>query len=252
MPQVSSPSFFALISDIHANIDALDAVLADIKKWPVKAVLCLGDIIGYGPEPAACLQRVADTCAVTVLGNHDTMLFLPDDLEGDGLRPEIVVPIKLAAKQLSEDQVEWLRTRSLTADLDPITLTHANLHDPIGFDYLINEHAIVAHFAAQATFISFVGHTHLPMVWEDRGNKINCYQAPEKPVRLDADRRFAVNVGSVGQPRDGDTRACYALYDYENRILQFRRVEYDLKKAQARFKKAKLPASNAKRLSEGR
>lgn len=252
MPQASSPSFFALISDIHANIDALEAVLEDIQKWPVKAVLCLGDIIGYGPEPAACLQRVMDTCAVTVLGNHDTMLFLPDDLEGDGLRPEIVAPIKLAAKQLSGDQVEWLRTRSLTADLDPILLTHANLHDPIGFDYLINEHAILAHFAAQATFISFVGHTHLPMVWENRGDKILCYQAPEKPVRLDAHPRFAVNVGSVGQPRDGDTRACYALYDYENRILQFRRVEYDLNKARARFKKAKLPAGNAKRLSEGR
>jgi diadenosine tetraphosphatase ApaH/serine/threonine PP2A family protein phosphatase len=243
--------FFALISDIHGNIDALDAVLSDIEQWPVRAILCLGDIVGYGPEPAACVQRVMETCAVSVIGNHEAMVLLAGQFPDDELRATVGAPITLAFTQLSGEQMKWLRDLPLMADLDPVTLSHAALHAPGSFDYIFSAEDAKAHFAVQTTFVSFHGHTHVPVFWEESLTGISCFAPPEKPVRLDAANRYAVNVGSVGQPRDKDPRACYALYDYESRLLLYRRVAYDIPRAQARFKKANLPAHNARRIKKG-
>ena len=245
------PSFFALISDIHGNIDALDAVMADIKEFPVRGTLCLGDIVGYGPEPAACVQRVMETCAVTVFGNHEAMLFLAEQFPPEELGASVGAPIALAFKQISGEQMKWLRGLPITADLDPMMLSHAALNDIGNFHYIHDIGEAKAHFAAQKTFISFHGHTHVPAIWEEKAGQISCFEPLDKPVRLDEGNRYAINVGSVGQPRDNDHRACYALYDYENRLLLHRRVEYDIARAQARFKKAKLPARNASRLKKG-
>ena len=251
MPKTKSPAFFAIISDIHSNIDALEAVLADIGQWPCRGILCLGDIVGYGPEPAACVQRVMDTCAVSVLGNHEAMLFLAGQFSPDELGASVGDPIALAFKQVSGEQMKWLRGLPITADLDPIMLSHASLHEPPCFHYIHDKDEAKSHFAAQKTFVSFHGHTHVPVIWEEKGGEISCFEPVDKPVRLDEDSRYAINVGSVGQPRDNDPRASYALYDYQNRLLLHRRVEYDIKRAQARFKKAKLPARNASRLKKG-
>ena len=251
MPKTNPPAFFALISDIHSNIDALDAVLADIAQWPCRGILCLGDIVGYGPEPAACVQRVMDACAVSVIGNHEAMLFLADQFPPEELGTSVGDPIALAFKQVSGDQMKWLRGLPITADLDPMMLSHAALNDIGNFHYIHDAGEAKAHFGAQSTFISFQGHTHVPVIWEEKGGKISCFEPVDKPVRLDEGNRYAINVGSVGQPRDDDRRAGYALYDYQDRLLLHRRVEYDIARAQARFKKAKLPARNASRLMKG-
>jgi len=245
------PAFFALISDIHANIDALDAVLSDIEQWPCRGILCLGDIVGYGPEPAACVQRVMDTCAVSVFGNHEAMLFIADQFPMDELGEYVGDPITLAFEQVSEEQMTWLRALPIAADLDPMTLTHAALNAPGNFHYIHDEDEAKAHFAIQTTFVSFQGHTHVPVIWEEKGGKVSCFEPVDKPVCLEEGSRYAINVGSVGQPRDDDPRACYALYDYQNRLLLHRRVEYDIARAQARFKKTNLPAHNARRLKKG-
>lgn len=160
-------------------------------------------------------------------------------------------PITLAFKQVSGEQMKWLRGLPITADLDPMMLSHSSLHEPPHFHYIHDKDEAKAHFAAQSTFISFQGHTHAPVIWEEQGGKIACFKPVEKPVRLDEGNHYAINVGSVGQPRDNDPRAGYALYDYQNRLLLHRRVEYDIARAQARFKKAKLPARNASRLKKG-
>lgn len=246
------PAFFAIISDIHANIDALEAVLADIQEFPVRGTLCLGDIVGYGPEPAACVQRVMDTCAISVFGNHEAMLFLADQFPPEELGAAVGDPIALAFRQLSGEQISWLRNLPISADLDPMTLSHAALNAPGNFHYIDDKDEAEAHFAVQTTFVSFQGHTHVPVIWEENGAKISCFAPVETLVRLSEKNRYAVNVGSVGQPRDDDPRACYALYDYQNRQLLHRRVEYDIARAQARFKKAKLPAHNASRLMKGK
>ena len=251
MPKTKPPAFFALISDIHSNIDALDAVLSDIEKWPCRGILCLGDIVGYGPEPAACVQRIMDTCAVSVIGNHEAMLFLAEQFPPDELGASVVDPIALAFQQVSEEQMRWMRSLPITADLDPMMLSHASLHQPPYFHYIYDMDEAKAHFVAQTTFVSFHGHTHVPVIWEEKGSNISGFKPVDKPVRLDEGSRYAINVGSVGQPRDNDPRASYALYDYQNHLLLHRRVAYDIARAQARFKKAKLPARNSSRLKKG-
>jgi diadenosine tetraphosphatase ApaH/serine/threonine PP2A family protein phosphatase len=204
--------FFAILSDIHADIDALTAVLSDIDQFPVKGMFCLGDIVGYGPEPASCVQRIMDTCAVTVLGNHEAMLLIADEIPDEDWDISIRQPIHLANEQLTKAQKSWLRSNPITADLDPITLSHASLHKAL---------------------------------------ECRCLKPAEKPVRLDPGQRYSINVGSVGQPRDDDPRASYMLYDYEQHLLLHRRVSYDIARAQSRFKKAGLPAHNAKRITKG-
>ena len=251
MPETKKPSFFALISDIHSNVDALEAVLADIEQWPCRGILCLGDIVGYGPEPAACVQRVMDKCAISVIGNHEAMLFLADQFPPEELGASVGDPIALAFKQVSGEQMKWLRGLPIAADLDPMMLSHSSLHEPPCFHYIHDTGEAKAHFAAQTTFVSFHGHTHVPVIWEENGDKISCFKPGDNPVRLDEGNRYVINVGSVGQPRDNDPRAGYALYDYQNRLLVHRRVEYDIDRAQARFKKVKLPARNASRLKKG-
>ena len=247
------PSYFAIFSDIHANIDALTAVLADIDQFPVKGMFCLGDIVGYGPEPAMCVQRIMDTCAVTVLGNHEAMLLIADKIEDGDWDISIRQPLQLANDQLTAAQRSWIRETPITADLDPVTLSHASLHKPPEFHYIVEHAAAADHFAAQTTFISFNGHTHVPAIWEENPNAsaYRCLKPADSPVRLDSKKRYSVNVGSVGQPRDDDPRASYMLYDYEQRILLHRRVPYDIARAQARFKKAGLPVRNAKRIAKG-
>lgn len=244
--------FFAFISDIHGNIDALEAVLADMKRFPVRAILCLGDIIGYGPEPAACVDKVMEFCPLTVMGNHEAMLLMADRLPPEALGDKVGKPIQLALDQTSEAQQQWMRKLPLTADLDPITLCHASLNDPTSFHYIDGVEEAEANFTAQTTPVSFHGHTHVPVIWKEDGEIYSYRDGSEQPVRLHRDRRYAVNVGSVGQPRDCDSRAGYALYDYERRILLHRRVDYDVTKAQRRIQKAKLPTFNASRLAKGK
>lgn len=246
-------NYFAFLSDIHSNIDALEAVLADIGRHPVRGILCLGDIAGYGPEPAACVDLMMDRSSVTVLGNHEAMLLLADKILDEDWDVAVRKPLQIAKQTVSGEGLRWLKDLPITADLDPITLCHASLNEPTEFHYASAHTEIEAHFAAQETFIAFGGHTHVPTRWEENPETFACRQMKllEGPVRLRQDRRYFVNIGSVGQPRDGDPRASYALYDYETRTLIQRRVAYDIKKAQARFKKAGLPAHNSSRLAKG-
>ena len=242
--------FFAIFSDIHANIDALEAIMKDIRDFPVRGMFCLGDIVGYGPEPGACVNRVMDACSVSVLGNHEAMLLLADKILEEDWDVSARQSLKIAQEQVSNSELGWLKDLPITADLDPITLSHASLNEPSHFHYIQETTEAEAHFAAQSTFISFNGHTHVPSIWEEHPKTfgVRCLTPGEKPVRLDPSKLYTVNVGSVGQSRDGDPRASYALYDYEQHLLLMRRVNYDIKKAQARFKKAGLPAHNASRL----
>ena len=252
MPK-SKDSFFAIFSDVHANIDALTAVLADIEQFPVKGTFCLGDTVGYGPEPAMCVQRVMDTCAISVLGNHEAMLFIADKIADEDWDISIRQPLQLANEQLTKAQKSWLREQPITADVDPITLSLASLNEPPEFHYIHDDTEAEAHFAAQTTFISFNGHTHVPSIWEENPKTFACrlLKPSEKPTRLEAKKRYSVNVGSVGQPRDDDPRACYVLYDFEQRLLIHRRVSYDITRARARFEKAGLPARNGSRIAKG-
>lgn len=243
------PSFVAVLSDIHSNIDALDAVLTDAAQWDCRAFVCLGDTIGYGPEPAACVERIREISAATVLGNHELMFVVREQLTH--LPKSLEVPMCRAAEQLSAAQVEWLAELPFTAQYQGVTLSHGSLHDVAEFDYIFELEDAEAHFAAQSTQVSFHGHSHYPAVWERQVDEISSYVPSGSAVMLDAGDRYAINPGSVGQPRDGDPRAGYALYDPGARLLLHRRVEYDVERAMARFRAAGIPGQNARRLRRG-
>lgn len=244
----------AILSDVHSNLIALEAVRADMKALGFSTALCLGDTVGYGPDPAACCDIVEDLCVVSVLGNHEAMVLAVESLAEEGFRADVVQPLRLAAEQLGEDGLARMRSLPGAVDLDAFEIVHASLHDFAEFHYITSPDEAALNFAAQRRPVSFHGHTHLPAVWErSSSGEIRCYQpAEDSPTRLAPKCTYAINPGSVGQPRDGDPRASYMAYDHTSRVLLHRRVPYDLEKAARRFRSAKLPTTSISRLKKGR
>jgi diadenosine tetraphosphatase ApaH/serine/threonine PP2A family protein phosphatase len=242
----------ALLSDIHANRIALEAVLEDMRTLHVSTALCLGDTVGYGPDPAACVQLVREHCVASIMGNHEAMLLMLEQVGPQEFGETVGVPLELAQKELTADAFAWVAQLPIGIDLDAFEIIHASLHQPPEFHYIDSAATAADNFQHQKHAVSFHGHTHVPVVWEKSENDIiRCYAPQEKAVRLNPGRVYSVNVGSVGQPRDDDPRASYALYDYAKGVLIHRRVPYDLKRARARFRQAGLPAFNARRLGKG-
>jgi len=237
----------ALISDIHGNIDPLEMVLADIKKQGATEILCLGDIVGYGAAPSECLEVIRQQCSIVVKGNHDQMAAE----NGILLYPErVAAGIRYARTTLSREQLDWLRELPLAADQYGLTIVHASLARPEEFSYLNTDEEARRHFIRQFTPFCFNGHTHIASIALD-GRGIEWGFPDEQPIRFRESHRCAVNVGSVGQPRDGDPRACYGLFDAKDQEFILRRVPYDIKKAQSRMREAMLPWENASRLAVG-
>lgn len=243
----------ALLSDIHANVVALEAVLADMQELNVSAALCLGDTVGYGPDPAACVHLVRENTVASIMGNHEAMLIVLEKMGAQEFGETVSAPLELAQKQLGEEDLEWVCALPIGIDLDAFEVIHASLHEAADFHYIDSPETAADNFRQQKRPVSFHGHTHVPVIWEKSpSGRIQPFAPQEKLVRLDPDRQYAINVGSVGQPRDGDPRASYALYEAADGILLHRRVPYDFKAAQKRFRKAGLPAFNSTRLGKGK
>jgi len=242
-------SRIALISDIHANIDALEAVLADIDLQGSDGIFCLGDIVGYGAAPAECLELVKSRCTVTVMGNHDQMA----SEKGMVLALERVsAPIRYAREKLSKEQLKWLKGLPMVVEKDGLSLVHSSLHEPKEFPYVVWKDDARLHFQHQLTPFSFIGHSHSPLIAIQDQNGITIDVPGVASIKLDPNLRSVINVGSVGQPRDNYPRACYGFLETESLTFSWRRVPYDIKRAQDRIKEAGLPWDNAARLASGR
>ena len=241
-------SRIALISDIHANIDALEAVFRDIDHIGVDEIYCLGDIVGYGATPAECLQLVREYCSVTVKGIHDELVTQKGMIE---YGERVAAPLRLAREQLSDEQLKWLQDLPLTHQEDDFAISHARSDHPEEFSYLQDEEDARKHFQFQERPISFLGHTHVPLIATEEKEKISFSVPSMNALKLKDGLRYAVNVGSVGQPRDDYSRSCYGLFDTDERLIMMRRVSYDIQKAQVRIQQAGLPYSNATRLAKG-
>ncbi len=256
--QLNTPSSggIAIVSDIHANIDALGAVLTDIAAQRCFSIFCLGDTIGYGPEPAACVKYMREFAAINLMGNHEAMFLATKPAGKKRFDPEelgdLWPPLELCHRQLAASDARWISELPLVVPISEMELVHGSLHEPPTFGYIINKSLAKEHFAKQTTRVSFYGHTHIPAIWEEKGKKITCYMPGEGPINLDPDCRYAIGVGSVGQPRDDDPRACYVIYQPGADRVEFRRVTYDIQEAQARFKKAGLSKFDAERIAKGK
>lgn len=222
----------ALISDIHGNYEALLEVVADIKKQGISTVICLGDIVGYGPNPVECLDYVMDKCEFTILGNHDqATLFDPDSFNPVALKAIYWTRTQLEQGIGVDERVdmrwEFLGGLPRRHDEGRFVFVHGSPRDPTN-EYVFPEdiyerHKMDALFNRIEKFC-FQGHTHMPGVFVEKGD----FLPPEECGYLYKlnERKAMINVGSVGQPRDGDPRACYVILDDEENQIIYRRVEY--------------------------
>jgi predicted phosphodiesterase len=240
---------FAVFSDVHGNLEALKAVLADITAEKVQEMICLGDIVGYGPNPAECLEMIRCLSCPVVLGNHDEACIEPE-MEG-ALNEYARAGIVFARNQLSNAQKGWLRNRPLQLDFDDFTAVHASLSDEEPWQYVLSPADAQRHFMFQEKSLCFCGHSHRPAVWTLEGRRVHCL-APAGNVTLPLGGRTLVNVGSVGQPRNLRPEACYVIYNRAALSIGFRFVAYNVRETQWKILAAGLPRFLAQRLALGR
>lgn len=256
MPESSRPrplGPLAILADVHGNLDALTAVLRDVAAQGCRAIVCLGDIVGYGPEPGECVRMMRKYAGVSLIGNHEAMFHaIGRPLPGMKTEPnELLQSLALCRGQLSRGDKAWLQRLPLVSTMGDATFVHASLKHPHEFDYIYDQQAAADNFEAQETHISFHGHTHVPVVWVETAGKIRSFTPGENPVILAPVRRYAVCVGSVGQPRDRDPRAAYVIYDPARDGFIVRRVPYDIERARRRFAQRGLTGLNAIRITRG-
>ena len=239
---------FAILGDIHSNLDALEAVLDDCRKEGVTDFLCTGDVVGYNACPRECLKIIRDLGCPVVMGNHDYYVSSWQDLTD--YNPAAAEVIEWTRKQLTDEEISILRSFPFVSTNMGITLVHSTMDCPESFGYVFDHLQAEAHFSHQITPICFHGHTHCPMIYEKQVSAV--YRIDAQDFKLPIGRKYFINVGSVGQPRDGDSRAAYALWEPSTRKISFRRLEYDVQAAQERIRAAGLPERLASRLSIGR
>jgi len=238
---------FAVLGDIHANIDALNVVLDDCRAQGVTDYLCTGDVVGYNARPHECLELVRGLGCPVVMGNHDRYVSSRQNL--DDFNPHAAAVIEWTRSQLTGEELEFLRTLPFVSTKMGVTLVHATMDNPENFGYVFDHLQAEAHFSHQVAPLCFHGHTHCPMIYEKQIGAV--YRIDAQDFKMPIGRKYFVNVGSVGQPRDGDSRAAYVLYDPKARTVRFRRLEYDVAAAQAKILEAGLPSRLADRLALG-
>ncbi|KAB2661869.1 MAG: metallophosphoesterase family protein [Verrucomicrobia bacterium] len=238
---------YAIIADIHANLEALEVVLDDIKAQGCSHVVCLGDVVGYNANPKECLDIIRGMNIPCVKGNHDEYCSAEVNLEG--FNPHAEVAIQWTREQLSENDRQWLRDLKYIRMLSSFTLVHATLDGPQRWGYVFDKLAAAASFTYQNTSVCFFGHTHVPLTFV-KGIAVG--GGTYSKFKTEAGKKYFINVGSVGQSRDGVAKATYVIYNMNESSIELRRLDYDIAKAQKKILAAGLPSRLADRLAEGR
>lgn len=238
----------AILSDVHGNVEALTAVLEDIARRDVRATVCLGDCVGYGAEPGVCVDMLHDACSIIVAGNHDQAA--AGTLDARRFNTLARQSAEYTRGRLTPAQRQLLRDLPLEAEHEGLLLVHASPVNPGRFPYIKDPAGAAQAFHGRRFDAAVYGHTHLPMSFhEHEGGAISASLHPR--VDLSVPGSFLVNVGSVGQPRDCDPRASYAIHDSEAATLQVRRVAYDIDSATEKIGASGLPAALGRRLLVG-
>lgn len=236
----------AVLSDIHSNLPALDAVLAALPE--VDAVWQLGDVVGYGPDPVGVIERLASRAAGGVRGNHDAAAL--GDLSTEMFNDDARTAVEWSGTQLTPSTRAWLAALPTTRQEDAFTLVHASPRDPV-WEYVYAPSIAARAFESLDTEHCLVGHTHVPVVFRQSHGGIETVEpAIGEPLQLD-ERRAILNPGSVGQPRDGDPRASAMVLDIDARTATWLRVPYPIERTQAAMRSAGLPVRLVERLSFG-
>ncbi len=230
----------AIISDIHANKEGLDAALAEIRKRGADEIVCLGDIVGYGASPNECVETVRSVTSRILLGNHDEAALYPEKAEY--FNPYARIAVEWTYDELSEDHRNFLRGLPFSTEIGELLFVHSSPLEPSEWHYIITLADASDNFSFFQQPICFVGHSHVPEVFCTDGRS-------ETVVR---GLKFIVNVGSVGQPRDGNPQLSFGMFDTDAWVYENVRLDYDVQTAASKIRKAGLPKALADRLLVGR
>ena len=238
---------FAIIADIHSNLEALQVVLADIKEQKCTHYACVGDVVGYGANPKECLDIIRTMGMPCVKGNHDE--YCSTDEELDGFNPHAAEAVNWTRQQLTAEDRQWLRDLKYFRLVTSFSMVHATLDGPQRWGYVFDKLAAAASFTYQNTAVCFFGHTHVPVAFiRDTVVKGGTYSK----FKVEPGRKYFINVGSVGQPRDNNPKSAYVIYDMNAGTIELRRLDYDIAAAQKKILEAGLPERLAERLAYGR
>ena len=245
-----------ILSDPHANLFALEAVLQDVDSVRPDVLICLGDFVGYGAQPNEVVRMLKDRCEISLAGNHDLAVL------GSRLAPRMNEMATAAAdwtrERIDEETRSFLERLPSQGQIEAISFAHGSLRDPVA-EYVLDVGTAAANFDEHDFDVAFVGHTHVPAAfWME----LNSMRVRAGRLAVSADRnevefsfdsvgRLLLNPGSIGQPRDGDPRAAWATWEPKKRVITMRRVEYPIAYAQGAIRKAGLPEPLAARLAAG-
>lgn len=239
---------YGIFSDIHANLEALEAILRNLEKAEVDQYICIGDIVGYGASPKACIQKVLEKKALVVAGNHDYAV--AGKLNMDIFNIYAKEAVLWTRKQLSEEEKKFLANLDLVQCIENVlTIVHGTLNFPEMFEYIQTSYDAHLSLELLETPVCFFGHSHVPVAFF-QGQTVSFSMNEE--IDVDKNSRTLINVGSVGQPRDENPHACCALYDDEVGKVWIRRVDYDIEASIEKIVKAGLPEVLGERLRYGR
>jgi diadenosine tetraphosphatase ApaH/serine/threonine PP2A family protein phosphatase len=236
----------AIFSDIHGNLEALMAVLEKLADFNIKKAICLGDVVGYGADPNACVAQIQESASVVMAGNHDWVAVGLAD--ASLFNPIALAAIRWTTSQLTHDHADFLRQCPLFLDEDSVRYVHASPVCPDAWDYVSSPQWGRLALSKSECALCFIGHSHKAFICSESGQED---VVVEGDLCLNPAHRYLINVGSVGQPRDGDPRAAFVIWDQDTGNLALHRVSYNVSAAQAKIRSAGLPGFLADRLSVG-
>jgi len=236
-------------SDVHANWEALAACLQDFESSGLNKLFFMGDAVGYGADPNRAVEKIEDICEIKILGNHDAAV--TGRLSPEYFNHYARSSFYFTQETITPENMERLKKFTLSEVWQDFTLVHALPRDPESWEYISTLREAEENFKYFDTRICLIGHSHRPFIVEKEGNREAALITSQR-LTIAENCRYIINVGSVGQPRDGNPDACYLTYDSDSREICFRRIKYDIRIAQEKMKLAQIPDYLVERLSVGR
>jgi predicted phosphodiesterase len=237
-----------IFSDVHGNLEALEVVLNALEGENIDRIICVGDLVGYGPDPNRCIKKVLETADVTVAGNHDYAAIELTPLER--FNEYARDAIKWTRKVLNSTSLKLLKKLPLIESDEGVTIVHASLEAPDEWNYVLSDDEAYRNLMALTTQFCFVGHSHIPVAFI-RDEHFNVLIQKADEIMIEPTKMYLINVGSVGQPRDGDPRTVYGVLDIDVGKFQLKRIQYPVEKVQKKMADAGLPKFLIERLAVG-
>ncbi len=240
---------YAIISDIHSNLEALETVLRTIQEERIDKIFCLGDIVGYGPYPTECFNLVKQHCEIIITGNHDFACIEKSELLY--FNQFAKKAIEWTVNKLPEEVLREFAALPLEETVDDFRLVHSNPYAPSSWDYILSIDEAIYNFSKFEEQICFIGHSHQPVIYIENED-VNYSTTTDTVIEIEEEHRYIINVGSVGQPRDSIPDSSFGIFDTEAKIYQLKRVSYNIKKTYDKMLSSGLPEFLAERLLVGR